>query len=34
MDNKKCPYCGEPIMVGQEKCLNCHEYLWEVSDGN
>lgn len=30
MDNKKCPCCGEPIMAGQEACLNCHVYLWEV----
>lgn len=30
MNRKKCPCCGEPIMVGQEKCLNCHVYLWEV----
>lgn len=27
---KRCPCCGEPIMVGQEKCLNCLVYLWEV----
>ena len=31
---KICPCCGEPIMVGQEACLNCHVYLWEVEDGN
>ena len=30
MDVKHCPCCGERIMVGQEKCLNCHVYLWEV----
>lgn len=30
MDRKYCPRCGEPIMVGQEACLNCHVYLWEV----
>ena len=33
MDRKYCPCCGEPIMVGQEACLNCHVYLWEVEDG-
>ena len=27
--SKICPCCGEPIMVGQEACLNCHVYLWE-----
>ena len=30
MTNKYCPCCGEPIMVGQEECLNCRVYLWEV----
>ena len=30
MDVKHCPYCGHPIMIGQEKCLNCLTYLWEV----
>ena len=30
MDAKRCPCCGERIMVGQEKCLNCKVYLWEV----
>ena len=25
-----CPCCGEPIMAGQEKCLNCLVYLWEI----
>lgn len=30
MDNKECPCCGEPIMVGQERCLNCLVYLWET----
>ena len=29
-NRKYCPCCGEPIMVGQEKCVNCHVYLWEV----
>ncbi len=29
-DGKFCPCCGEPIMVGQEVCLNCKVYLWEV----
>lgn len=30
MDVKRCPCCGERIMVGQEVCLNCKVYLWEV----
>lgn len=30
MNPRICPCCGEPIMVGQEKCVNCHVYLWEV----
>ncbi len=30
IDNRFCPCCGEPIMVGAEACLNCHVYLWEV----
>lgn len=25
-----CPVCGEPITPGQEVCLNCLVYLWEV----
>lgn len=33
MDQKKCPCCGEPIVVGQEECLNCRVYLLEVDDG-
>lgn len=33
MDRKHCPCCGKPIIVGQEICLNCHAYLWEVADG-
>lgn len=28
--SKYCPVCGAPIYVGQEKCLNCLVYLWEV----
>ena len=28
--SKYCPCCGEPIMVGQEECLNCRVYLLEV----
>lgn len=28
--NKYCPCCGHPIRVGQEVCLNCLVYLWEV----
>lgn len=33
MDKKHCPCCGEPIMVGQEACLNCRVYyMWEVVD--
>ena len=28
MRTNKCPVCGAPIMSGQEKCLNCHVYLW------
>lgn len=24
-----CPCCGAEITAGQEKCLNCHVYLWE-----
>jgi hypothetical protein len=32
MDQKKCPCCGEPIMAGQEECLNCRVYLMEVED--
>ena len=31
-DPRHCPCCGEPIMVGQEECLNCRVYLWEVED--
>lgn len=30
MLSKHCPCCGEPIMAGQEECLNCRVYLWEV----
>ena len=30
MDVKHCPCCGAEIMVGQESCLNCLVYLWEV----
>lgn len=30
MDLKKCPCCGAEIMPGQEQCLNCLVYLWEV----
>lgn len=30
MNRKYCHCCGEPIMVGQEACLNCRVYLWEV----
>ena len=30
MDVKHCPCCGERIIVGQEACLNCNVYLWEV----
>ena len=29
--NKHCPVCGRPIMVGQQVCLNCLVYLWEVA---
>ena len=29
-DAKHCPCCGAEIMVGQESCLNCLVYLWEV----
>ena len=25
-----CICCGEPILVGQQECLNCRVYLWEV----
>jgi hypothetical protein len=32
MKNKYCPCCGDPIMVGQEECLNCRVYLWEVGE--
>ena len=28
--NKYCPVCGSPIKAGQEVCLNCLVYLWEV----
>ena len=27
-----CPSCGAEIQAGQEYCLNCHAYLWEVAD--
>lgn len=30
MLSNKCPCCGEPIMAGQEECLYCRVYLWEV----
>ena len=30
MLSKHCPCCGEPIMAGQEECLNCRVYLLEV----
>lgn len=30
VNNKVCPCCGEPIVYGQEVCLNCLVYLWEV----
>lgn len=30
MLNKHCPCCGAEIMAGQEECLYCREYLWEV----
>ncbi len=26
----RCPCCGQPIMAGQEACLYCRVYLWEV----
>ena len=32
--SKRCPVCGAEIMAGQEVCLNCWVYLWEVLDGN
>jgi predicted nucleic acid-binding Zn ribbon protein len=25
-----CPVCGAEITAGQQVCLNCHVYLWEV----
>ena len=25
-----CPFCGASITIGQQVCLNCLEYLWEV----
>lgn len=25
-----CPCCGREIMAGQEECLFCRVYLWEV----
>ena len=28
--SKRCPVCGAEIMAGQERCLSCGEYLWEV----
>ena len=30
MLSKHCPVCGAEIMAGQEACLNCRVYLWEV----
>jgi predicted nucleic acid-binding Zn ribbon protein len=32
--NKHCPVCGAEIIAGQEVCLKCRVYLWEVVDGN
>lgn len=32
INNCVCPCCGEPIMPGQEACLNCLVYLWEVAE--
>lgn len=32
MTSKYCPCCGEPIMVGQEECLNCRVYLWPAEE--
>ena len=26
-----CPWCGAEITAGQQKCLSCGEYLWEVA---
>lgn len=25
-----CPVCGAEIIAGQQVCLHCHVYLWEV----
>ena len=25
-----CPVCGAEITAGQQVCLNCKVYLWEV----
>ena len=25
-----CPCCGAEIIAGQQECLNCRIYLWEV----
>lgn len=33
MLNKHCPVCGAEIVAGQEACLHCRVYLWEVSNG-
>ena len=30
MLSKHCPCCGAEIMAGQEECLYCRVYLWEV----
>ena len=27
---KHCPCCGAEIVPGQQVCLNCLVYLWEV----
>ena len=29
VNNRVCPYCGEPVQPYQERCLSCNEYLWE-----
>lgn len=34
INNCVCPCCGEEIVPHQEQCLNCHVYLWEVTNGD